>query len=112
VIAENQARSGYSAWRLIAEELRVDITSGRFPVGGRLPTEAELAERFGVNRHTVRRGVAALAAEGLVEARRGSGRGGAGRRSLDATPEGDPLHVGLTRFPAHLVELDVAHQPR
>jgi GntR family transcriptional regulator, phosphonate transport system regulatory protein len=73
VSAENPTRSGYSAWRLIAEELRVDITAGRFPVGGRLPTEAELAERFAVNRHTVRRAVAALAAEGLVTARRGSG---------------------------------------
>jgi GntR family transcriptional regulator, phosphonate transport system regulatory protein len=67
------AGTGYSAWRLIAEELRVDITSGRVPVGGKLPTEAELAERFGVNRHTVRRAVAALADEGLVTARRGSG---------------------------------------
>jgi GntR family phosphonate transport system transcriptional regulator len=67
------ARSGYSAWRLIAEELRVDITGGRIPVGGRLPTEAELAERFAVNRHTVRRAVAALAEDGLVSARQGSG---------------------------------------
>ncbi|MFG1923062.1 phosphonate metabolism transcriptional regulator PhnF [Cryptosporangium sp. NPDC048952] len=68
-----ETRSGYAAWRLIAEELRVDVTDGRIPVGGRLPTEAELAERFSVNRHTVRRAVAALAAEGLVTARRGSG---------------------------------------
>jgi GntR family phosphonate transport system transcriptional regulator len=242
--ASESTRSGYSAWRLIAEELRVDITSGRFPVGGRLPAEAELALRFAVNRHTVRRAVAALAAEGLVEARRGSGtfvaphtllthrigtrtrlsdslgprsgdatgrliataiekpppdvavalrlrgaealrletvRAVSGRpvgrathwldldrfpdlaehfrstgsmtkalrasgiddyvrmsttitarlatadeladlelspgavvlvaRALDATPAGEPLHVGLTRFPAHLVELDVEHQP-
>lgn len=242
--ATETTRSGYSVWRLIAEELRVDITSGRFPVGGRLPTEAELAGRFGVNRHTVRRAVATLAADGLVEARRGSGtfvaphtllthrigtrtrlsdslgprsgdatgrllaseiatpppdvaaalhlrgteairletvRAVSGRpvsrathwldpgrfpdlpehfrssgsmtkalrasgiddyvrvsttisarlatadeltdlelspgavvlvaRALDATPAGDPLHVGLTRFPAHLVELDVEHQP-
>ncbi|TQS42175.1 phosphonate metabolism transcriptional regulator PhnF [Cryptosporangium phraense] len=69
----NEGPSGYAAWRLIAEELRVDVTDGRIPVGGRLPSEAELAERFAVNRHTVRRAVAALAAEGLVEARRGSG---------------------------------------
>ena len=67
------AKNGYSAWRLIAEELRVDIVGGRIPVGGRLATEAELAERFAVNRHTVRRAVAALADEGLVAARRGSG---------------------------------------
>jgi GntR family transcriptional regulator, phosphonate transport system regulatory protein len=69
----SETRSGYAAWRLIAEELRVDVTAGRIPVGGRLPTEAELAYRFAVNRHTVRRAVAVLAAEGLVTARRGSG---------------------------------------
>ncbi len=65
--------SGYAAWRLIADELRSDIAEGRLPVGTRMPAEHELAERFGVNRHTVRQGVAALAAEGLTEARRGSG---------------------------------------
>jgi GntR family phosphonate transport system transcriptional regulator len=64
---------GYSAWRLIAEELRVDIVDGRIPIGGRLPTEGELAERFSVNRHTVRRAMASLAAEGLVVTRQGSG---------------------------------------
>lgn len=65
--------SGYSAWRLIAEELRLEIDGGRLHAGDRLPTEHLLAERFGVNRHTARRAIAALAAEGLVESRRGSG---------------------------------------
>lgn len=65
--------TGYSAWRLIAEELRADITEGRLREGDRLPTENALAERFGVNRHTARQALASLAAEGLVEARRGSG---------------------------------------
>ncbi|TFD45999.1 phosphonate metabolism transcriptional regulator PhnF [Cryobacterium frigoriphilum] len=65
--------SGYSAWRLIAEELRLDIDGGRLHAGDRLPTENVLAERFGVNRHTARQAIAALAEEGLVESRRGSG---------------------------------------
>lgn len=65
--------SGYSAWRLIAEELRGGIGDGSLPPGHRLPTEQQLADRFGVNRHTVRQAVASLAEEGLVEARRGSG---------------------------------------
>ena len=39
----------------------------------RLPAEGELAERFGVNRHTVRRAIGALAADGLVRAERGRG---------------------------------------
>lgn len=65
--------TGYAAWRLIAEELRADIAEGRLGIGARLPSENELAQRFGVNRQTARQAIAALAAEGMVEARRGSG---------------------------------------
>lgn len=65
--------SGYEAWRLIAEELRSDIMDGHVAAGTRLASEGELAERFGVSRHTVRHAVAALAADGLLVARRGSG---------------------------------------
>lgn len=72
-LASARSRSGYSAWRLIAEELRVEIGDGRLQSGDRLPTEKMLAERFGVNRHTARHAVAALAEDGLVESRRGSG---------------------------------------
>jgi GntR family transcriptional regulator, phosphonate transport system regulatory protein len=66
-------RSGYSAWRLIAEELRRDIVLGSQAPGTKLPAEGALAERFGVHRNTVRQAVAALAAEHLVVSRRGSG---------------------------------------
>ena len=68
-----RSASGYSAWRLISEELRLDIDGGRLQTGDRLPTENVLAERFGVNRHTARQALAALAEEGLVESKRGSG---------------------------------------
>lgn len=59
-------------WREIAETLATEIARGHV-AGGRLPTEAELAARFGVNRHTVRHALADLAARGLVHARRGAG---------------------------------------
>lgn len=65
--------TGYSAWRLIAEELRAEITDGRLQTGDRLPPESALAERFGVNRHTARQALASLAADGIVESRKGSG---------------------------------------
>ena len=68
-----RARGGYSAWRLIAEELRREIVAGSKAPGTKLPAEGELAERFGVHRNTVRQAVAALAAEHLVVSRRGSG---------------------------------------
>ncbi len=60
-------------WTSIAEALTADIGAGRYGPGDKLPTEAELSVRFGVNRHTVRRALAALADDGLVHSRRGSG---------------------------------------
>lgn len=60
-------------WRAIADALRNDVAEGKYAPGDKLPTEAALAERFGVNRHTVRHGISALVEEGLVRTRRGSG---------------------------------------
>jgi GntR family phosphonate transport system transcriptional regulator len=60
-------------WASIAELLRAEIAQGLYPPGAKLPTEADLSARFGVNRHTVRHALAGLAAEGLVLARRGAG---------------------------------------
>lgn len=57
----------------VAEALRDDLARGRFGLGERLPTEDDLARRFGVNRHTVREALARLGAEGLVVSRRGLG---------------------------------------
>ena len=66
-------------WKAIADALRSDLAEGRYVPGDRLPTEAALASRFGVNRHTVRHGLAALVDEGLIRTRRGSGAFVAGR---------------------------------
>ncbi len=60
-------------WKSIADALRADLSEGRYRAGDKLPTEAELAERFGVNRHTVRHAVRHLVDEGLVRTRRGAG---------------------------------------
>ena len=60
-------------WKAIANALRSDMAEGRYTTGDRLPTEAALADRFGVNRHTVRHGISALVDEGLIRTRRGAG---------------------------------------
>lgn len=60
-------------WREIAGSLRHDIAQAVYPPGSRLPSEAALAARFGVNRHTVRHALAALAGDGVVVPRRGAG---------------------------------------
>jgi GntR family phosphonate transport system transcriptional regulator len=60
-------------WRAIANSVRSDIAEGLYGPGDKLPTESALAQRFGVNRHTVRHALAALSDESLVHSRRGAG---------------------------------------
>lgn len=57
----------------IAEELRANIQAGIYQVGDRLPPEISLSERFGVNRHTLRRAIDLLRQEGLLRVVRGRG---------------------------------------
>src|SRR3546814_943740 len=68
-----QRRAGGALWRQIAETLEKDIREQVYEPGQRLPTEAELAERFSVNRHTVRRGIAFLEQEGVLRVEQGRG---------------------------------------
>ena len=90
-------RSGRTPiWRAIADALRGDLAEGRYAPGDKLPTEAALAERFGVNRHTVRHGIAALVEEGLVRPRRGAGA------FVAATPTDYPIGQRV-RFHENLI---------
>lgn len=57
----------------IARRLTMDIRSGRFGVGHKLPSEQRLAVAFGVSRNVVREAVSQLKHDGLVEARQGTG---------------------------------------
>jgi GntR family transcriptional repressor for pyruvate dehydrogenase complex len=59
----------------IAEQLRAAIVSGQFKIGERLPTEDELAQRYGVSRPSVREALKRLAAQNLVRAKRGPSGG-------------------------------------
>ncbi|MEM6890185.1 MAG: phosphonate metabolism transcriptional regulator PhnF [Pseudomonadota bacterium] len=60
-------------WKSIAQTLQQEIRADHYGPGDKLPTEAALAARFGVNRHTVRHALKSLSDEGLVFARRGAG---------------------------------------
>jgi len=67
-----QAR-GVTLWRCIADDFEQSILVGKYEKAQRLPAEIEIAARYGVNRHTVRRAMAELAVRGLVYTERGSG---------------------------------------
>ncbi len=64
-----------SVARQIAENLRQAILSGRLQINERLPTEDELAQQFGVSRPTIREALKRLAAEHLIQSRRGPSGG-------------------------------------
>jgi GntR family transcriptional repressor for pyruvate dehydrogenase complex len=60
-----------SAAKQIAEHLRSAILDGEIKGEERLPTESELAARYGVSRPTVREALKRLAAQNLISSRRG-----------------------------------------
>ncbi|RED44877.1 phosphonate metabolism transcriptional regulator PhnF [Aestuariispira insulae] len=66
-------QAGEAKWRQIERILKEEITLGDFPSGEKLPTELVLAKRFGVNRHTVRQAIGALADADLVRVEQGRG---------------------------------------
>lgn len=61
-------------YRKVADDIKAAIADGEHPPGTRLPSEAELAQRYGVSRGTVRQAFAALRADGVIASRRGARR--------------------------------------
>jgi len=112
-------RLGRDNWKMIRDRLSAEIAEGRLEPGARLPTEARLCETFETGRHSVRRAVAALAAEGKLKVEQGRGTFvqsaplisyQIGRRTrfrqnlLDqgVTPAGEQLSDGIIPAPAHV----------
>lgn len=57
----------------VAARFQEEITSGRWPVGERIPIEGELATSFGVGRNTVREALQSLVHAGLLSREQGRG---------------------------------------
>ncbi|NPT35642.1 FadR/GntR family transcriptional regulator, partial [Paraburkholderia xenovorans] len=57
----------------VAQQLLKQIDKGTFRRGDKLPTEAVLAQQFGVSRTVIREAISRLKNEGVVEPRQGSG---------------------------------------
>jgi DNA-binding FadR family transcriptional regulator len=57
----------------VAQQLLKQIEVGSFQATGKLPTEAALAQEFGVSRTVIREAISRLKNEGVVEPRQGSG---------------------------------------
>jgi len=81
----------------LAQQIGSEIRAGYQP-GELLPSEGKLTERFGVNRHTLRRALEELIRNGVIERKKG-----VGSYVLDSSIE-YPLQP-RSRFTATLVEL-------
>jgi len=60
-------------YQQLADELRTRIRAGQFEAGERIPSEHELAARYGLGRPTVRQATEVLVRGRLLERRRGAG---------------------------------------
>lgn len=68
-----QDAGGAPLYRIVKRSLLKDIESGRYPAGGALPSESELAAAFGVSVGTLRHAVDELVAEHILVRRQGRG---------------------------------------
>lgn len=68
-----QIQRGTERARNTLDYLRRQITTGEWPVGGRIPIEPELAAQLGVGRSTIREAVRSLATMGMLETLPGRG---------------------------------------
>ena len=57
-------------YQRVADDLTKRIGTGKYPVGGYLPTEMELCRHYGISRHTVREALRQLRDAGLISRRR------------------------------------------
>jgi DNA-binding FadR family transcriptional regulator len=85
----------------VADQLREQLASGRWPVGARIPGEQELAEMLQVSRNTIREALRALIHLGLLEARVGDGTYVRVASELEAVL----LRRATTTRPADVLEL-------
>jgi DNA-binding FadR family transcriptional regulator len=88
--------------------LRAGLEAGEVAPGGRLASERDLAIRFGVSRGAVRRALARLAGEGLIERR--LGRAGSRVRPLDLSPR-RPDAAAPFASPQDVLEARLAVEP-
>ena len=68
-----QSVSPSPLYHQLMQRIADDIEKGNYPVGSRIPPEHELEETYQVSRVTVRRALAELTAEGLLERKQGKG---------------------------------------
>ena len=81
----------------VAALFQEEITSGRWPVGERIPVEADLVAAFGAGRNTVREALQSLVHAGLLSREQGRGTFVISTSgSADCSPGSWPAAAGAT----------------
>ncbi len=65
--------AGKAKYYVLMDNLKQDILSGKIKTGEKIPSENELATKFKISRHTVRKALSILENEGFLEAIHGKG---------------------------------------
>ena len=115
-----QSESFSPLYHQLMQRIRGDIERGVYPVGSRIPPEHELEKLYQGSRVTVRRALAELTSEGLLERKQGKGtfvatpRGGLPLKNLHSfhdscklnrvKPSIDVIHVRETEAGAEAAE--------
>jgi GntR family transcriptional regulator len=70
---EKRVEAPRSRYQQVADDLRAAIQRGDHPPGSTLPSQPDLARRYGLNQTSINRAIAVLRAEGLVRVEHGRG---------------------------------------
>ncbi len=100
---ENRPAEPKRLYQVVADQIRQDIQSGRFPMLSRLPAERELAQMLGVSRPSLREALIVLELGGVVEIRMGSGIYVTGNQT--ASPS---VGLALGESPSEIMQARVA----
>ena len=113
VIPTRRAHSNHAE---VARSIGVDIISGHYPEGARLPGDVELTATFGVSRPVLRESVKTLVAKGLLSTKARVGtvvRGRPDWNMFDPDVLAWHLDAGIDkRFLSDLAEIRLAVEPR
>ncbi len=96
----------------IAEAIRDAIIGGSLIVDERLPSEAELAEKFGVSRPTVREALKRLAAQNLIRTQRGATGGAFVNRLRFQDAYGQQITTSTLLLSMNAVDFETAAEAR
>lgn len=100
----NRGNGFLPVYKQISKSLRQEVQN-LYKAGDILPSEAELAKRYNVNRHTLRRAVDELVEDGLVMRQHGKG-------TLVLAPSIDYVIGANTRFTENLESMGITTQSR